>query len=234
MKKTKKSLLAIVALSAVCALSGTAMGCNNCEHDSLKLISDTATCDKSGIATYSCNDCGEKVEKNSSAIGHDYSVFVSDSATCTGTGIKTTKCSRCDSTNTESSSAKGHKFSRAKCSSCDATNPIYEKTTVNYKSGTYTYRKTLKYVSGYTIYELSCGIELNSEDNTAEFFISGNLKMFTGKTFYSYICDDDDILLGSGGIMISPANSIYASKKITLTRKVEDGEICFFRISAPD
>ena len=75
---------------------------------------------------------------------------------------------------------------------------------------------------------MNCSLKLNNTSKTAEFGISGNLSKFTGKMFSIYIYDDSDNKLGNGGILLSSANSFYASRSIELSRIVQDGEICYF------
>ena len=70
------------------------------------LVSDTATCQADGKATYKCG-CGETKTVDSQKTGHIYGL-VSDTATCTSGGTATYKCNTCDASYTEASPKKAH------------------------------------------------------------------------------------------------------------------------------
>ena len=102
--------------SILCVLVLASCG-SSCEHDWV-LVSNTATCENSGIKTYSCSKCHEEKTENSIAKGHNWSV-TSDTATCTEAGTMTYTCSNCKKTKSESSPAKGHDYdSHDDCKNC--------------------------------------------------------------------------------------------------------------------
>ena len=71
------------------------------------LVSDTATCQADGKATYKCSGCSDTKTVDSKKTGHIYGL-VSDTATCTAGGTATYKCNTCDASYTEASPAKAH------------------------------------------------------------------------------------------------------------------------------
>lgn len=71
------------------------------------LVSDTATCQTDGKATYKCSVCTETKTVDSQKTGHIYGL-VSDTATCTSGGTATYKCNTCDASYTEASPKKAH------------------------------------------------------------------------------------------------------------------------------
>ena len=71
------------------------------------LVSDTATCQADGKATYKCSGCGDTKTVDSKKTGHIYGL-VSDTATCTSSGEATYKCNTCSASYKEVSPAKGH------------------------------------------------------------------------------------------------------------------------------
>ena len=229
MKKIKYILVAI-ALIVVCSFG--LVGCNTCEHIDKSIVDNTATCETDGVITYKCNDCGKTITETSEALGHDYSVFVKDSATCTASGYKTYKCSRCSSTNDILSAKKEHNYTGAKCSNCNGINPSFEKTTITYSSGTYTYRTTFERLIDWTKYDLNCRFQITESSTVASFSVSGNLSKFSLKSFNVSIYDENNVSLGSGGIILSPTGpSSIVSRDITLTRAIKPNEILYISIT---
>ena len=75
------------------------------------VITKAATCEVSGVRTYTCTDsgCNETKTEIIPALGHAWgSASTTTQATCTSTGIKTSTCSRCSQTKTEVIKALGH------------------------------------------------------------------------------------------------------------------------------
>lgn len=229
MKKFKYVLVAI-ALILICSFSLVA--CNKCEHINKTMIENTATCESDGEISYKCNDCNKTIIETSKAKGHDYSVFVKDSATCTASGYITNKCCRCNSTKDVFSAKKKHNYKGAKCSICSGLNPDYEKVTVSYSSGTYRYSTIFERLLDFTKYNLTCRVNVTEASKTTSFSVSGNLNKFSLKSFSVAIYDNNNVLLGSGGIILSPTGpSSIVSRDITLTRAIQSNEICYISIT---
>lgn len=229
MKKLKYFLVAIVLFS-ICSFSLVA--CNKCEHTNKTMTENTVTCENDGIITYKCNDCNKIITETGKAKGHDYSVFVKDSATCTASGYITNKCSRCNSTKDVFSAKKEHNYKGAKCSICSGLNPAYETVTVSYSSGTYRYSTTFERLLDFTKYNLTCRFNITEASKTASFSVSGSLNKFSLKSFSVSIYDNNNVSLGSGGIILSPTGpSSIVSRDITLTRAIQSNEICYISIT---
>ena len=92
-------------------------GCG-CEHKELTKLTDTATCESDGIATYKCNKCNKKIEKTSVKKGHDYSIYANYNATCEKDGEIKYRCSRCHSIKSTTKKATGHNGT-IKCKNCN-------------------------------------------------------------------------------------------------------------------
>lgn len=80
------------------------------EHtwDSGKVTTE-ATCEHTGVRTYTCTVCGETKEEEIAKTDHTYDEGkVTKKPTCTETGIKTYTCTVCGATKTEEIAATGH------------------------------------------------------------------------------------------------------------------------------
>lgn len=80
------------------------------EHtwDSGKVTTE-ATCEHTGVRTYTCTVCGETKEEEIAKTDHTYDEGkVTKKPTCTETGIKTYTCMVCGATKTEEIAATGH------------------------------------------------------------------------------------------------------------------------------
>lgn len=89
-----------------------------CMHTNKTLIGSTATCEKSGVSTFKCNDCGREIQENAPALQHDFSIFVEDTATCKESGNTIYRCSRCDAMEKQYSAVKNHTFKNYFCEVC--------------------------------------------------------------------------------------------------------------------
>ena len=89
-------------------------------------VTKPATCEDTGIKTYTCTVCGEtKTEELPSLGGHKWDAgTVTKAATCEGTGIKTYTCKACKATRTEEIAATGHTWDEGavtKAATCEGT-----------------------------------------------------------------------------------------------------------------
>ena len=87
-----------------CAYVGT--------HDlGSETVTKAATCTTDGMATYTCNICGAKVQKTVPATGHSYSDWViTEEAGCETKGVKEKVCNGCGDKITEDIPATGHNW----------------------------------------------------------------------------------------------------------------------------
>ena len=89
-------------------------------------VTKPATCEDTGIKTYTCTVCGEtKTEVIPSLGGHKWDAgTVTKAATCEGTGVRTFTCTVCSATKTEEIAATGHTWdegSVTKPATCEGT-----------------------------------------------------------------------------------------------------------------
>lgn len=72
-------------------------------------VTTEATCEHTGVRTYTCSVCGETKEKETPKTDHTYDDgTVTKKPTCIETGIKTYTCTVCQKTKTEEIPATGH------------------------------------------------------------------------------------------------------------------------------
>lgn len=72
-------------------------------------VTTEATCEHTGVRTYTCSVCGETKEEEIPKTDHTYDEgTVTKKPTCTETGIKTYTCTVCQKTKTEEIPATGH------------------------------------------------------------------------------------------------------------------------------
>lgn len=72
-------------------------------------VTTKATCEHTGVRTYTCSVCGETKEEEIPKTDHTYDEgTVTKKPTCTETGIKTYTCTVCQKTKTEEIPATGH------------------------------------------------------------------------------------------------------------------------------
>ena len=73
------------------------------------VVTTAPTCTVSGVKTYTCTACGEKITEPVAALGHTWNGGVVTTApTCTVAGIKTYTCTVCGEETTEPIAATGH------------------------------------------------------------------------------------------------------------------------------
>lgn len=113
-----KKFYVIILVLAQCMMFTTSCE-KKCMHTNRTLIGSTATCEKSGVSTFKCNDCGKEVQENAPALQHDFSIFVEDTSSCEKDGYIKYQCSKCSSTTTTEKKASGHK-GIIKCSNCNS------------------------------------------------------------------------------------------------------------------
>ena len=80
-----------------------------CTYDAGKVTTE-ATCDKAGVKTYTCIDCGATKTEAIPATGHNYEITYSVEADCKWTGVIRYTCSNCGDVKTETLPALGHSF----------------------------------------------------------------------------------------------------------------------------
>ncbi len=116
MKKTL-SLVFLVLMTCVCALSVAACGEKECEHayGEWKVVIE-ATCDTEGVKTRKCTKCNSDETESVAALGHNYSTewTVDEEAECEKAGSKSLHCLNggCDSKiDVTPITALGHNYS---------------------------------------------------------------------------------------------------------------------------
>ena len=110
----------VTTISSTCSTKGTAeKHCTVCDelldtkeleldptnHESLIVNSENEvdpTCTEAGKRIDTCSGCGEEVEVEVPALGHDYKATVTTEPTYDSEGVKTYTCTRCNDTYTES------------------------------------------------------------------------------------------------------------------------------------
>ena len=220
-KKRIFSFTSIVAL-LICIFALT--GCDTCDHHSTTLVSNTATCENAGIATYKCTDCGKTVEKASEPTGHSYSI-ISDTATCTEKGERTYKCSKCGITKTETSATKSHAIVGCKCSECGELDFGYKEVTCVYDyRGVYEIGMggTRTFYGSYSAFNL----EITKDSTTARFVGVSIAKVEIIVSCYLY--SEDNVLLGKSEENVRACGA--PTYNIKLSRAIKDNEILYIKI----
>lgn len=78
-------------------------------------VTTEATCEHTGVRTYTCSVCGETKEEEIPKTDHTYDEgTVTKKPTCTETGIKTYTCTVCGATKTEEIAATGHQHTEVR------------------------------------------------------------------------------------------------------------------------
>lgn len=78
-------------------------------------VTTKATCEHTGVRTYTCSVCGETKEEEIPKTDHTYDEgTVTKKPTCTETGIKTYTCTVCQKTKTEEIAATGHQHTEVR------------------------------------------------------------------------------------------------------------------------
>lgn len=78
-------------------------------------VTTEATCEHTGVRTYTCTVCGETKEEETPKTEHTYDEgTVTKKPTCTETGIKTYTCTVCQKTKTEEIPATGHQHTEVR------------------------------------------------------------------------------------------------------------------------
>ena len=100
-----------------CSTCGT-----SCSHSyDSGTVTKAATCDATGIKTYTCSTCGSTKTETIAAIGHSYTSKVT-APTCTTGGYTTYTCSTCGGSYTgDATAATGHTWSNGACTDCGTT-----------------------------------------------------------------------------------------------------------------
>lgn len=80
-------------------------------HNTVKVSSTSATCEKGGTSTYKCTRCGYSyITSDSPKKAHDYTSEIVASATCTRDGKKVFTCKNCNYSYEQIIRAKGHRW----------------------------------------------------------------------------------------------------------------------------
>lgn len=80
-------------------------------HNTVKISSTSATCEKGGTSTYKCTRCGYSyITSDSPKKAHDYTSEIVTSATCTRDGKKVFTCKNCNYSYERIIRAKGHRW----------------------------------------------------------------------------------------------------------------------------
>ena len=80
-------------------------------HNTVKVSSTSATCEKGGTSTYKCTRCGYSyTTSDSPKKAHDYTSEIVASATCTRDGKKVFTCKNCNYSYEQIIRAKGHRW----------------------------------------------------------------------------------------------------------------------------
>lgn len=78
-------------------------------------VTTEATCEHTGVRTYTCSVCGETKEEETPKTDHTYDDgTVTKKPTCIETGIKTYTCTVCGATKTEEIAATGHQHTEVR------------------------------------------------------------------------------------------------------------------------
>lgn len=135
----RKMMSLLFALCAVGVLSGCAQ--QQCEHVLAADVTRQATCQSTGILTYTCEKCGVQFTAEVPVTGHDYVEMVTKEATCQEKGELTRTCRVCGATETEQTAEMDHVYDMyslepSRCTVCgqlvegggvDTANPWYGK-----------------------------------------------------------------------------------------------------------
>ena len=104
----RKMMSLLFALCAVGVLSGCAQ--QQCEHVLAAEVTRQATCQSTGILTYTCEKCGVQFTAEVPVTGHDYVEMVTKEATCQEKGELTRTCRVCGATETEQTAEMDHVY----------------------------------------------------------------------------------------------------------------------------
>lgn len=110
-----------------CSMCGSTDG-ELLEHTYSSQVSVEATCETSGVMTYTCNVCGKSYVEDIAPKNHSYSYTVTKKATCDEKGIMTYTCNKCSSSYTELIEVIEHEY----------TSQVTQKATCD-KNGVRTY-----------------------------------------------------------------------------------------------
>lgn len=234
MKKIKYYFIATVLL--ICLMINL-VSCG-CEHFNKEYIETTATCEKSGMATYNCLDCKKTIEITDEAKGHKFTEFISDSSTCTVAGYKTYKCENCEKTNQQSSIALGHSYNGAKCKRCDILKPSFTQMTIKYENGKESVGNGV--VDFYTKNSVSslgfygCNIDLVTNSTAAKMSLVGQIKSSSMLMVSIVLYDSQNQKIVSKNMLYQLSyNRVFSTDaNITLERSVSDGEVVYYEITA--
>ena len=133
----------------------------NCSHSYTSEVTTAATCNSSGVRTYTCSLCGDSYTETIAAKGHSYTSKVT-APTCTSQGYTTYTCSACGSSYKDSYTAvSDHTYVSGKCCYCGAADPGYSVDTTYYLVG---------YING-----MDYGCEADYENMGIYKFVDGKL-----------------------------------------------------------
>lgn len=108
MKDYLKKLIALLLVSC-CLLSLLACDKKVCEHIYEGVVTTEATCQTSGVKTYTCSLCGDSYTESIPETQHRYQSEIVKAATCTTAGQRKYTCSICGDSYTESIEICEHK-----------------------------------------------------------------------------------------------------------------------------
>lgn len=107
-----------------------------CTHSYTTEITTAATCQSTGVMTYTCISCGASYTETIPASGHSYEATVT-APTCTAAGFTTYRCTICGNNYTDSEiPATGHNYVSGTCTVCGSADPDYIPGIVTAKSFT--------------------------------------------------------------------------------------------------
>ena len=89
-------------------------------------VTTEATCEKDGVTTFTCSECGTTRTEAIKATGHNWMTVDGSekAATCTEKGTKTVICTKCENTEVqETAEALGHSYVDGVCERCGAKEP---------------------------------------------------------------------------------------------------------------
>ena len=83
---------------------------SGCSHSYTGKVTTAATCDKTGVKTFTCSKCGDTYTETIVATGHTYASKVT-APTCTAEGYTTYTCTKCSNSYTDKKvAALGHQY----------------------------------------------------------------------------------------------------------------------------
>ena len=222
-----KKLLFLLLAGLTASFSLTS--CYKCNHFDTILISNTATCERGGIATYQCQNCNKKIKKESEPLRHTYNI-ISDTATCTSKGIRTYQCSRCGSKKQETSATKSHNIVGCKCADCGKLDFFFKEVKISYNSsnicdvGGYVSGEgnLSKFYLNYTVFKLRLtkGNTKASFDGVSGAKVEVNIELAIYSSSNQKIVSFKDKIRPSG----------MPNYNITLSRTISDGETVIMKI----